>query len=96
MAADGVLSAQNPGKGKVAFSALDKAVKSSVSVVLSPNGPSKPTPEAAAQVNAACSEDYAVLLEYLKGKSTVATIQRELEANAARVRKSAGKKMNSK
>jgi len=96
LAADGVLSAQNPGKGKVALAALDKAVKASVSVVLSPNGPSKPTPEASAQVDAACSEDYAVLLEYLKGKSTVPTIQRELEANAARVRKSAEKKMKSK
>jgi len=91
LAADGVVSAQVLGKGKSAIAALDKAVKMRVSIMLSANGPSKPTQEAMAQVKADCYKDYAALLEYLKGKSSIPAIQRELEATAGKAKKSAEK-----
>ena len=86
-AADGVVTAKSHRDGKVAMAALDKAVKTSIAVLLSPNGPSKPTVEASAQAKAICCNEYAELLEHLKNKSTVAAIQRNLEASAAKARR---------
>ena len=89
LAIDGIRSATTAGKSKAAVAVLDKAVKSRMALMLSPNGSSKPTPEGLADAKAQCCNAYAELLEYARGKNDLPAVKTMLEAKTAEVKRMA-------
>lgn len=86
LAVDNIRSAKTAGKARTAVAALDKAVKARMALMLSPNGSSRPTPDALAEAKLRCHNAYVELVEYAMEKNDQPAVKPILAAKHAEVK----------